>query len=285
MRRARRPRAHAHPHHYFWKSAKWVRACGSNRATSPASGNKRLPQPGAHGEQRYSGADLAVAESSRSSPRHRVRRSSSTPGWPGHRGPARRCSVAAEDGYQAEREVTCRLGVHGTRVAPTVQRLRTAKLPLLTDEASAGPDRTAARSAYFVWEPSGGPARSSARGRWIGIVPLWRLSIAPPPTTTETRLLSHAPGRRHLSRRTERLSGNGPTVVHALTDSQPSGWTSYACVSTPRCWLRSRLRRQTAAFLRVDDAVRRGGGRIARAARTRSPSDQDRTLRTHRTVT
>ena len=26
----------------------------------------------------------------------------------------------------------------------------------------------------------------------------------------------------------ERLSGNGLTVVHALTDSQPPGWTSYA---------------------------------------------------------
>jgi len=43
---------------------------------------------------------------------------------------------------------------------------------------------------------------------------------------------------------------------------------------------------RAAALLRVrTDAVRRGGGRIARAAWTRHAGDQDRTLRTHRTVT
>src|SRR5690242_21932377 len=47
---------------------------------------------------------------------------------------------------------------------------------------------------------------------------------------TETRLLYSSRGQGDVIYRDEleRLSGNGLTVVHALTDSQPPGWTSYA---------------------------------------------------------
>jgi len=47
---------------------------------------------------------------------------------------------------------------------------------------------------------------------------------------TETRLLYSSRSQDDVIYRDEleRLSGNGLTVVHALTESQPPGWTSYA---------------------------------------------------------
>jgi ferredoxin-NADP reductase len=47
---------------------------------------------------------------------------------------------------------------------------------------------------------------------------------------TETRLLYSSRRQDDVIYRDEfeRLSGNGLTVVHTLTDSQPTGWTSYA---------------------------------------------------------
>jgi len=47
---------------------------------------------------------------------------------------------------------------------------------------------------------------------------------------TETRLLYSSRSQDDVIYRDEleRLSGNGLTVVHTLTDSQPPGWTSYA---------------------------------------------------------
>jgi ferredoxin-NADP reductase len=47
---------------------------------------------------------------------------------------------------------------------------------------------------------------------------------------TETRLLYSSRSQDDVIYRDEleRLSGNGLTVVHALTASQPPGWTSYA---------------------------------------------------------
>src|SRR5262245_53834432 len=100
-------------------------------------------------------------------------------------------------------------------------------------------------------------------------------------------LLLTQPGRRHLSRRARPAERQRPHR-RARADR----------LATPRvdelrapCRRRDAGRgfapaRRAAAFLRVwTDAVRRGGGRIARAARTRHAGDQDRTLRTHRTVT
>jgi hypothetical protein len=96
-----------------------------------------------------------------------------------------------------------------------------------------------------------------------GIVPLMAMirTRAAAGDDTETRLLYSSRSQDDVIYRDEleRLSGNGLTVVHALTDSQPPGWTSYARVSTPRCWPRSRLAGRAAAFLRLwTDAVRRG---------------------------
>ena len=100
-------------------------------------------------------------------------------------------------------------------------------------------------------------------------------------------LLLTQPGRRHLSRRAraaERQRPHRRARAHRFATSR---------VNELRAPCRRRDARRgfafagrAAAFLRVwTDAVRRGGGRIARAARTRHAGDQDRTLWTHRTVT
>jgi ferredoxin-NADP reductase len=65
-----------------------------------------------------------------------------------------------------------------------------------------------------------------------GIVPLMAMirTRAAARDDTETRLLYSTRTQDDVIYRDEleRLSGNGLTVVHALTDSQPPGWTSYA---------------------------------------------------------
>jgi len=65
-----------------------------------------------------------------------------------------------------------------------------------------------------------------------GIVPLMAMirTRAAAGDDTETRLLYSSRSQDDVIYRDEleRLSGNGLTVVHALTDSQPPGWTSYA---------------------------------------------------------
>jgi ferredoxin-NADP reductase len=65
-----------------------------------------------------------------------------------------------------------------------------------------------------------------------GIVPLMAMirTRAAAGNDTETRLLYSSRSRDDVIYRDEleRLSGNGLTVVHTLTDSQPPGWTSYA---------------------------------------------------------
>ena len=69
---------------------------------------------------------------------------------------------------------------------------------------------------------AGGCARSDHRHQWH--------DARSAGDDTETRLLYSSRSQDDVIYRheLERLSGNGLTVVHALTDSQPPGWTSYA---------------------------------------------------------
>jgi len=157
------------------------------------------------------------------------------PGWPGHRaGQHVDVRLTAEDGYQAERSYSIASAPVGTRVALTVQRLEDGEVsPYLTNELRPG-DKIELRGpigGYFVWEPSqGGPLMLVAGGS--GIVPLMAMirTRAAARDDTETRLLYSSRSQDDVIYRDEleRLSGNGLTVVHALTDSQPPGWTSYA---------------------------------------------------------
>jgi ferredoxin-NADP reductase len=157
------------------------------------------------------------------------------PGWPSHRaGQHVDVRLTAEDGYQAERSYSIASAPDGTRVALTVQRLEDGEVsPYLTDELRPG-DKIELRGpigGYFVWEPSeGGPLMLVAGGS--GIVPLMAMirARAAAGDDTETRLLYSSRNLEDVIYREEleRLGGDGLTVVHALTDSQPPGWMGYA---------------------------------------------------------
>jgi ferredoxin-NADP reductase len=155
-------------------------------------------------------------------------------GWPGHQaGQHVDVRLTAEDGYQAERSYSIASAPDGTRVALTVQRLEDGEVsPYLTDELQPG-DQIELRGpigGYFVWEPAaGGPLMLVAGGS--GIVPLMAMirTRAAADDNTETRLLYSSRSQDDVIYRAEleQLSGNGLTVVHTLTDSQPPGWTGY----------------------------------------------------------
>ena len=156
------------------------------------------------------------------------------PGWRGHRaGQHVDVRLTADDGYQAQRSYSIASAPDGTRVELTVVRIDDGEVsPYLTDELRPG-DQIELRGpigGYFVWEPSqGGPLLLVAGGS--GIAPLMamiRLRAAAR-SDTDMRLLSSSRGWDDIIYRAEldRLTGNGLTVVHTLTGSQPPGWTGY----------------------------------------------------------
>ncbi|TML80511.1 MAG: oxidoreductase, partial [Actinobacteria bacterium] len=142
--------------------------------------------------------------------------------------------LTAEDGYQAERSYSIASAPDGERLELTVERLDDGEVsPYLTDELRAG-DQIELRGpvgGYFVWEPSqGGPVLLAGGGS--GVVPLMamvrlRAAIS---GDVEMRLLLSSRGWDDVIFREEleRLNGDSLTVVHALTRSQPPGWTGFA---------------------------------------------------------
>ena len=157
------------------------------------------------------------------------------PGWPGHRaGQHVDVRLTAEDGYQAQRSYSIASAPDGTRVELTVERLDDGEVsPYLTDELRPG-DQIELRGpvgGYFVWEPAqGGPLLLVAGGS--GVVPLMAMirTRDAAGSDAETRLLLSSRGWEDVIYRDEleRLGGDGLTVVHTLTRSQPPGWTGYA---------------------------------------------------------
>jgi ferredoxin-NADP reductase len=155
--------------------------------------------------------------------------------WAGHRaGQHVDVRLTAEDGYQAERSYSIASAPSGTRLDLTVVRIADGEVsPYLADELRPG-DRIELRGpvgGYFVWEPpQGGPLLLIAGGS--GIAPLMamiRLRAAAG-SDVDTRLLFSSRGWEEIIYRDEleRLNGNGLTVAHTLTSSQPPGWTGYA---------------------------------------------------------
>jgi ferredoxin-NADP reductase len=155
--------------------------------------------------------------------------------WAGHRaGQHVDVRLTAEDGYQAERSYSIASAPNGARLDLTVVRIADGEVsPYLADELQPG-DRIELRGpvgGYFVWEPpQGGPLLLVAGGS--GIAPLMamiRLRAAAG-SDVDTRLLFSSRGWDDIIYREEleRLDGNGLTVVHTLTSSQPPGWTGYA---------------------------------------------------------
>jgi ferredoxin-NADP reductase len=155
--------------------------------------------------------------------------------WAGHRaGQHVDVRLTAEDGYQAERSYSIASAPNGTRLDLTVVRIADGEVsPYLADELKPG-DRIELRGpvgGYFVWEPPlGGPLLLIAGGS--GIAPLMamiRLRAAAG-SDVDTRLLFSSRDWDDIIYRDEleRLNGNGLTVVHTLTSSQPPGWTGHA---------------------------------------------------------
>ena len=157
------------------------------------------------------------------------------PGWPGHRaGQHVDVRLTAEDGYQAQRSYSIASAPDASRIELTVERLDDGEVsPYLTEELREG-DQIELRGpvgGYFVWEPSqGGPLLLVAGGS--GVVPLMAMLRARETagSDAETRLLLSSRGWDDVIYRgeLERLDGDGLTVVHTLTRTQPQSWTGYA---------------------------------------------------------
>jgi ferredoxin-NADP reductase len=154
-------------------------------------------------------------------------------GWPDHRaGQHVDVRLTADDGYQAERSYSV-ASPPGEPVAITVERLDDGEVsPYLVDEVREG-DRFELRGpigGYFVWDGGEAPVLLVAGGS--GIVPLMAM------LRHRLRIGGEAAFRLLYSSRTwddviyrdelERLRGNGVEIVHALTRSQPTGWSGYA---------------------------------------------------------
>jgi ferredoxin-NADP reductase len=157
------------------------------------------------------------------------------PGWSGHRaGQHVDVRLTAEDGYQAQRSYSIASAPEGSRIELTVERLDDGEVsPYLTDVLRPG-DRIELRGpvgGYFVWEPAqGGPLLLVAGGS--GVVPLMAMirARADSASGADTRLLFSSRSWDDVIYRDElaRLDGDGLTVVHTLTRSQPAAWTGYA---------------------------------------------------------
>ena len=156
--------------------------------------------------------------------------------WAGHRaGQHVDVRLTAEDGYSAQRSYSIASEPERTgEIDITVERIADGEVsPYLADELKPG-DRIELRGpvgGYFVWEPpQGGPLLLVAGGS--GIAPLMamiRLRAAAG-SDVDTRLLLSSRSWDDIIYRDElqRLNGNGLTVTHTLTASQPPGWAGYA---------------------------------------------------------
>jgi ferredoxin-NADP reductase len=155
------------------------------------------------------------------------------PGWAGHRaGQHVDIRLTADDGYQAERAYSI-ASAPGEPLAITVERLDDGEVsPYLTEEVREG-DELEVRGpigGYFVWEPSlSAPLLLAAGGS--GVVPLRSMlrerlragSTVPARLLYSSRSLDDVIYRKELD-----AAPAGVEVIHALTRSQPPGWTGYA---------------------------------------------------------
>ena len=159
------------------------------------------------------------------------------PDWPGHlAGQHVDVRLTAGDGYQAQRSYSIASAPEDMRLTITVERLEDGEVsPYLVGEVRVG-DKIELRGpigGYFVWRADEQrPLLLVAGGS--GVVPLMAM------LRHRFATGSHVPTRLLYSSRSvddiiyrdelERLasSGDGFTVAHALTRTQPSGWKGYA---------------------------------------------------------
>ena len=155
------------------------------------------------------------------------------PDWPGHE-PGQHVDVrlTAPDGYSAQRSYSIASAPGGKRLELTVQRLDDGEVsPYLTQVLETGYplELRGPIGGWFVWEPAPTPVLLVAGGS--GVVPLMAMIRARDAAEShaETRLLLSSRGWDDVIYRDEleRRAGDGLTVVHTLTRSQPPGWTGY----------------------------------------------------------
>ena len=156
--------------------------------------------------------------------------------WAGHL-PGQHVDVrlTADDGYQAQRSYSIATPADGPRLAITVERIEDGEVsPYLAGELQAG-DKLELRGpigGYFVWEPArGGPLLLVGGG--TGIAPLMamlreRVMVR---SRVSVRLLASSRSWEDVVYRSELETigrdQKGIEIVHALTRSQPPGWTGY----------------------------------------------------------
>jgi ferredoxin-NADP reductase len=161
----------------------------------------------------------------------------SVPGWMGHRpGQHIDLRLTAEDGYQAQRSYSIASAPDEGRLAVTVERLDDGEVsPYLVGEIRVG-DKLELRGpigGYFVWEPMAFGDLLLLVGGGSGVVPLMSMlrHRAAIDSKTPVRLLYSSRSLDDVIYRQELdtlASGEGLTVHHTLTRSQPSGWTGFA---------------------------------------------------------
>jgi len=159
------------------------------------------------------------------------------PAWPGHlAGQHVDVRLTADDGYQAERSYSIASAPEDPRLAITVERLDDGEVsPYLVGEVRKG-DKIELRGpigGYFVWR--GGddrPLLLVAGGS--GIVPLMAMirHRTAGKSTTATKLLYSSRSEDDIIYKAEldalAAVGDGLTVAHCLTRTQPPGWRGYA---------------------------------------------------------
>ncbi len=159
------------------------------------------------------------------------------PGWTGHRpGQHIDLRLTAEDGYQAQRSYSIASAPEEDRLAVTVDRLDDGEVsPYLVGEIVVG-DKVELRGpigGYFVWDGAMSAQPLLLVGGGSGVVPLMsmirhRAAIG---SSTPTRLLYSSRSVDDVIYRKEldQLGrGDGLTVYHTLTRTQPAGWTGFA---------------------------------------------------------
>jgi ferredoxin-NADP reductase len=158
-------------------------------------------------------------------------------GWPGHlAGQHVDVRLTAEDGYQAQRSYSIASAPEDPRVAITVERLEDGEVsPYLVGEVRVGDDveLRGPIGGFFVWRARATePLLLVAGGS--GVVPLMAMlrhraragSSTPARLLYSSRALDDIIYREELDRLDS--AGDGLSVAHALTRSQPAGWRGYA---------------------------------------------------------
>jgi ferredoxin-NADP reductase len=157
--------------------------------------------------------------------------------WPGQlAGQHVDVRLTAEDGYQAQRSYSIASAPDDSRIAITVERLEDGEVsPYLVGELKVG-DKLELRGpigGYFVWKTGDAhPLLLIAGGS--GIVPLMAMlrhreavgNKAPVRLLYSSRTFEDIIYREELDRLVS--AGEGLTVAHTLTRSQPGGWKGYA---------------------------------------------------------